>query len=321
MSLSGIERTFRTEESCRAYLEKLRWGGNITCISCQSKRVSIVPSEKRYVCLDCKTRFSVTSGTIFERTHLELRDWFKVIFLMINAKQGISAMNLFRNMGGSYKTWWYAAMRVRCAMIDNCIELQNIVEMDEAYLGGKPRKLNPSSSTPSISSLSTKRGRGTKKTPIVAIVERKGQIVLKVTERLTSQVLVKMLKESVKLNNAIVITDEYPSYKKFDEMVEHLTVNHKKGFVNGIAHTNTLESFFSILKNSMRGQYIALSKKYLPLYLVEAQWRFNRRNSNHNLFEEYLKLALTDSKCMVNYKPIKPLKSIVYPPKKNVKCQ
>jgi transposase-like protein len=321
VSISEIQKKYGTETKCRAYLETLRWNGEIKCTSCDSVRVSPVKGEKRYVCLDCKGRFSVITNTIFEQSKYPLTEWFKVIFLLINAKGGLSAMNIFRIMGGSYKTAWYVAMRVRCAMIDNCIELQNIVEMDEAYVGGKPRKGNLGNNTPSISRLSTnKRGRGTSKTPIVAIVERNGNIVLQVTEKITSSVLLKMLKESVDIEKSIVVTDEFPAYKSFDKIVEHLVINHKKGFSQGIVHTNTLESFFSIIKNSMRGQYIALSKKYLPLYLVEAQWKFNRRNAKNDLFKEFLMEALTSEKCLLNYKPMAEVKTIVYKSKKEVKC-
>src|SRR5690606_3591382 len=193
---------------------------------------------------------------------LPLKQWFQLIVLILNAKQGISSMNLMRNIGGSYKTSWYAAMRVRCAMVDSCSVLQNIVEMDESFLGGKHRKHNtqlPADNTAYLSRVSNKRGRGTKKTPIVGIVERNGRIALKVIEKLNSKNLMAMLKDNVKLDNAIVITDANPSYKQFDKLVEHLTINHKKeGFVKGAKHTNTIDGFFSIIKNSIRGQYRVL---------------------------------------------------------------
>jgi transposase-like protein len=244
-----------------------------------------------------------------------------VITLILNAKQGISAMEIMRNMDCSYKTAWYLAMRVRCAMVEKDIELQNIVEMDEAYVGGKPRKMakNQDSNQPTIATIENKRGRGTKKTPVVGIVERNGSVVLQVTERLTSQFLLSMLKSHVKTENAIVMTDQYKGYAKFDDIVQHLTVNHsKKEFSKGIVHTNTIEGFWAIVKNSVRGQYKAISKKYLPFYLVQSQYIFNRRNAIHDVFEEFLihAIKIDKSDFMNYYKPVKDVPKLTYKQKK-----
>lgn len=209
-------------------------------------------------------------------------------------------------------------MRIRCAMIDDCIELENIVEMDEAYVGGKPRKRTPKN-LPTLSSVTSKRGRGTSKVPIVGIVERKGKVVLKVMEKINGKNLTEMLRDSINKSNTIVITDEYKPYKSFDEFIQHLTIDHSKEYSKGIVHTNTIEGFWSIIKNSIRGQYIVLSRKYLPLYLVQAQYIYNRRDSS-GLFDEFLKRAVSDEKCMINYKPIRSVDKIVYKPKVEKKC-
>ena len=124
-----------------------------------------------------------------------------------------------------------------------------------------------------------------------------------------------MLKSHVNIDNSIVMTDEYRGYKKFDDVVEHLTINHsKKQFSKGIVHTNTIEGFWSIIKNSVRGQYVAISKKYLPFYLVQAQYIYNRRNATHDTFEEFLKHAMQiDKSDFLNYyKPVKDVPKLVY---------
>ena len=320
-----INRALRTklnkQEKCIAYLEKLRWNGKVSCSYCGSSKTIPLKSEYRHHCYKCERNFSVTVGTIFEHSRYPLTDWFHMIWLVLNAKQGISAMQLHRTLECSYKTAWLTAMKIRCAMIDDCIELQNIVEMDEAYVGGKPRK-RTNNSTASLSTVTTvKRGRGTKKVPVVGIVERKGKVVLKVMEKINAANLTKMLKDSIKESNTIVITDEYRPYKKFDDFIQHLTIDHSKKYSEGIVHTNTIEGFWSIVKNSIRGQYIVLSRKYLPLYLVQAQYIYNRRENNGNdLFEEFIRRALTDEKCMLNYKPVMPVDSIVYKPKAKAKC-
>lgn len=316
MNLTQIIKKFSTQNKCLDYLEKLRWGKTVTCPYCNSDNTKFLKSDKhKFNCNSCKSQFTVFVGTIFEGTHLPLSKWFLQIGLMLNAKMGISAKELARDVDLYYKTSWYIAMRIRCGMIDTCHTLQNLVEMDESYVGGKPKKryTKLADNVPNISQVYNKRGRGTRKTPVIGIVERNGDIVLKVIEKLTSRNLIAMLQENVKTDNAVVITDDFSSYKKFDEIVEHLTIEHSKGvYVKGVIHTNTMEGFFSILKNSIKGNYKALSKKYLPFYLVQAQYIYNNRNNKGNLFEEYLRTAVLHSKCLEYYKPKADTKKIAY---------
>ena len=218
----------------------------------------------------------------------------------------------------TYKTAWYSAMRVRCAMIDHKhVELSGICEMDEAYIGGKPRKTYiKDSNNPNLSKITSKRGRGTKKTPIVGIVERGDKIVLKVIEKLTSRNLTAMLKQFVKTDDAIVVTDGFRSYKSFDDIVQHYTIQHSKGeYVKGLLHLKSIEGFWSIVKNSIKGNYIAISKKYLPFYLVQSQYIYNHRKYTGNLFDKFLKQAVKVDKTdyMEHYKPVKKdVKKLIY---------
>jgi transposase-like protein len=324
MNLLELQKKFNTELKCLLYLEKLRWGKTVKCPYCHSIKTKRLKSEaKRHHCNDCKRNFSVFVGTIFQDTRQPLKNWFLMVALILNAKKGISAKQLQKNIGCSYKTAWYTAMRVRCAMVDDCdYALQNIVEVDETYVGGKPRKSNTRKpdNVPDLTNISQKRGRGTKKVPIVGIVERKGKIVLKVIEKLTSRNLLSMLQQNVDTDNAIVITDKFKSYNKFDDLVEHLTIDHSKQYSKGMIHINNIEGFWAILKGSIKGQYVSVSKKYLPFYLVQSQYIFNSRTFSGNLFEEYLKLAVSDPKCFIHYKPKKAVKSIVYPKNKKGVC-
>jgi len=323
MNLINIQKQFGTDRKCRLYLEKLRWGKTVTCTKCGSKRISPLKRQVgRYHCNSCNTTFSVLSNTIFEYTGLSLPKWFMIVGLMMNTKTGISAKEIQRNVGLTYKTAWYSAMRVRCAMIDyKNIELHGIVEMDEAYIGGKPRKsYSKDKSEPNLSKITSKRGRGTKKTPIVGIVGRGDKIVLKVVEKLTSRNLIAMMRDFVNTSDALVVTDEFRSYNKFDDIVNHYTIKHsKKQFVKGLMHTNTIEGFWSIVKNSIKGNYIAISKKYLPFYLVQSQYIYNHRHYRGNLFEKFLKQAVQVDKTdfMEHYKPVKKdVKKLIYKSKK-----
>jgi transposase-like protein len=321
MTISEIYKKFDSKQKSVEYLAGLRWPKGVICPKCDSKNVVILKKQVgRYHCNKCKTSFSVLTDTIFERSHLPLTKWFEIITLMLSAKRGIAAKQIKRDVRLTYKTAWYACMRVRCGMIDfDHMDLENIVEMDETYIGGKPRhRYKPQPNEPNLSVITEKRGRGTKKTPIVGIVERKGEVVIKVMEKLTSRNLLTMLKENVKTDKAIVVIDEFSSYKSFDDVVQHYTIDHsKKEYVKGAMHTNTIEGFWSIVKNCIRGNYIALSKKYLPFYLVQAQYIYNARNYEGDLFVRFLKEALVHDNPMENYKPIKQVKDIVY--KKNAK--
>jgi transposase-like protein len=321
MNIIEIGKKYNTDAKCREYLESLRWGKTVLCTKCGSDNVVDLKRENgRYHCNHCKTTFSVISDTMFEHSGLPLSKWFMLVGLMLNSKTAISSKELERNIGVTYKTAWYCAMRVRCTMIDHCnIELTNVVEMDEAYMGGKPRKHyssdNPNLPTIGEQSIVNKRGRGTRKIPVVGIVERGDNIVLKVIEKLTSRNLIAMLKEYVKLDSSIVVTDEFKSYKSFDDIVQHYTINHsKKQWVKGMMHTNTIEGFWSIVKNSIKGNYRAISPKYLPFYLVQSQYIYNHRNYKGNLFEKFLKQALTTdrSEFMEDYKPVTEVKKLVY---------
>lgn len=310
MTLSELHKQFNTQKKCFVYLEKLRWKGKVICPYCNSKKTYQLTSEKRHHCRACKKNFSVLVGTIFEHTRLSLILWFQLIFLMTTSKRGISAKNLMRNIGIPYKTSWYSAMRVRCAMIDNCNMLQDIVEMDETFAGGKPRKKYPKDpSQPNVSQFYNKRGRGTKKTPIVGIVERNGKVVLNVMERLDARSLTDMLKKYVNTDKAIVITDDYSSYKKFDQLVAHITVNKKKR--TKISNTNTIEGFFSIIKNSIKGNNVSVSKKYLPFYIIYSAYIYNHRNIKTDIFTAFMKDALVHSKCMKYYKPLSDPKQLI----------
>lgn len=308
MTLSELHKQFNTQRKCFAYLEKLRWKRKVICPYCDSNKTHKLKNEKRHHCNNCLRNFSVLVGTIFEHTRLSLPLWFQLIFLMTTSKRGISAKNLMRNVGLPYKTAWLCAMRVRCAMTDNCNVLQDIVEMDETYAGGLPRKKYPKDkSQPNVSQFYNKRGRGTNKTPIVGIVQRQGKVVLNVMQKLSANNMSAMLKQYVNTDNAIVVTDDFKSYKKFDELVAHITINKKKR--TKMANTNTIEGFFSIIKNSIKGNNVAVSKKYLPMYLIYSAYIYNHRNHKGELFTTFMKDALTHNKCMKYNKPTQsPLK-------------
>jgi len=305
VNLIELHKNYNTQAKCLALLKKLRWGKTVTCPKCESKENRIVnPQFERYFCEDCNEQFSIFTGTIFEGSLLKLPTWFQIIGLMLNAKSSISAKEIERNTGVTYKTAYYSCMRIRVGMLTPESKLGGMIEMDESYFGGKARKLNKSipDNEPTLSTTTNKRGRGTNKVSVVGMVQRKGDVRTKVIEKLTKRNLLAMLKANSKQENSILITDGFKSYKELETYVDRLVVNHSKQFSKGIVHINTIEGFWSYVKNGIRGSFKAVSKKYLPLYLIEFEWKFNNRNFRGNEFEKFLKNALSQEKELEYYK-------------------
>jgi len=315
MGTFSIINKYDTQAKCIEYLESLRWKNGVFCPHCgvldhytKRKQTNI------YHCNDCNQDFSVMVGTIFEHSRLPLPKWFFIIMLMLEARKGISSSQLARNAEVSYKTAWLAAMRIRCAMIED-IELSGTIEGDETYVGGKPKKTyqNDSSNTqlsqiaedPTKLNISNnKRGRGTSKAKIAGMVERKGRVILKLMDTFSTATMLAMLKRNVDTTKSAVMTDEAKFYNKFEDYVDHFVIKHKETYVNGKIHTNTIEGFWSIVKAGIKGQYRVLSKKYLPFYLAEFAYRYNRRDDHKLIFEDFIEDAVSEEKCMIYYKPI-----------------
>ncbi len=176
MNIIQIFERFPTQEDCIAHLERARWGETPRCPYCDSTHTT--RNGRRHYCYNCKTSFSVTVGTIFHRTHLPLQKWFLAIALMLNAKKGISALQLSRDIEVNKNTGWRINMQIRKAMTQRTQRdlLTGVVEMDETWIGGKPRKGKNDDQPP-------KRGRGTKKPPVIGAVERGGKVRAKATHK------------------------------------------------------------------------------------------------------------------------------------------
>lgn len=285
-SIVHIYRRFPTPESCITHLEKVRWGESPACPYCRSPRVGRKnDGSQRWNCHLCKKSFSVTVGTIFHNSHVDLQRWFLLIALMFSAKKGLSAMQAARDLEMRRPTVWSMMHRVRAAMKDDGKLLAGIVEMDETYVGGKPRRFDKKDDDDNTPSL---RGRGTKKTPVVGAVERGGRVKAKPVdkEEMTGEDMQRYIRQFMDTKNSVLNTDEYPGYNSANKVVLHRRCNHKAGYVTrdlftgqfGAIHTNTIESFWAIVKRSIYGQFHHVSKKYLPLYLNELSYRYNQRN-------------------------------------------
>jgi transposase-like protein len=314
MNLSTLHKSFGTKAKCIAYLEKLRWGKTPGCVLCGAMNVRKRKDTIKWHCNSCNSDYTVLYGTIFEGSKLQLPKWFEIVMLMANSPMGVAAKEIERNVGVTYKTAWYAAHRTRCAMIDNELRLQGVVEFDESYFGGKKKKIQKfDENKASLSRVTQKRGRGTAKVPAVGAVEKKGKVYVKIIEKLTGRNLLAMLKQIVNTDDSVAITDGFKGYKSFDSTITRIAINKsKQGYGKGSATINTIEGFWSIIQNGIKGNYRAISKKYLPFYLAEFSFKYNNRKVQADSFFVILANAVKDEKCFTKYKPKKEPKEIVY---------
>lgn len=283
MNIISVFTQFPTQKSCISYLEKLRWNNIPECPYCRSVNQTPLKKERRYHCNNCNTSYSVTVRTIFHKTHLPIQKWFLAISLILNAKKGMSARQLARHLHVNYNTAWRITMKIRDTMSEQRDILQGIVEMDETFIGGKPRK----------DGTKHKRGRGTKKIPVVGMIERYGNVKVQVFKKahLNFKRLSAFVRENVDLDKSVLITDQAKFYFQMKHLLLHKSINHSVAYADGWIHTNSIESFWALLKRGLIGQFHKVSAKYLPKYLDEFSYRFNNRH-NENIFEHTLQRAL-----------------------------
>jgi transposase-like protein len=308
MNIREAYAKFGNDEQCLRYIEKMRWpDGIVRCLTCGDSNVEKYdrpqpnPKKRRsnerkaekenkrqwfYICrkADCRQQFSATSGTIFHNTHLPLIVWFQAITLMLNAKKGISAKQLQRDLGiGGYKTAWYLNHRIREAMAQGAIpKLGGIVEIDETYVGGK------------------QRGKGQaygyqQKQVVMGVVQRGGEVRFRHVKAVNTKTFREFIAAHVGDDVERVMTDQHKAYPPAlaPEFADrHETVNHIKGeYVRGDVTTNSIESAFSLFKRGVIGQFHKLSGKHLRRYLAEFEYRFNRRHDDDAFAETVRRLA------------------------------
>jgi transposase-like protein len=282
---------YDTDAECRQYLEDLRWPNGVECPRCQSTEAKRIKQRPQFDCTACGYHFSVTAGTVFNDSHLPLPKWFVAVFLITEARKGMSALQLKRILKVSYKTAWYLCHRIREAMKTvNPEPLTGTVEVDETYVGGKWKGKKASDDG--------RKDWRDRKTMVVGAIQRGGNIRLQAGGRPSKEELDAFITRYVADNCERIYTDEWRGYQDLDDAnTEHHRVNHgAKEYVRGDVHTNTVESAFGLFKRAIIGSFHQVSVKHIDRYLDEFEYRFNNRK-NPYLFRDVL-VRLMDAKAM-----------------------
>jgi hypothetical protein len=280
-----------TDEQCREYLESRRWPNGPICPKCgagdpyriQRKSATKNVVAKLYRCKnkECKKQYTATVGTIFEDSKVPLSKWFAAIYLMCASKKGVSAHQIHRELDVTYKTAWFICHRVRESMRDqNPTLLSGIVEADETYVGGKPRG-HAQHRANSLNMSQRIKAAFDNKTQVFGMVERGGRVRTMSLggkgKRITQKQIQTELKANIDLANAKLMTDEHDYYFGIERHLPHGVIRHKSEYVRGPIHTQSIESYWAILKRGLYGTFHHVDAGYLGQYLNEFEYRYNAR--------------------------------------------
>ncbi len=291
IDLCELMERYGDEQSCRNYLEHLRWRNGVRCPKCKGEKISSILKRDQYNCDNesCRYQFSVTADTMFHDTHLPLVKWFLATFLICQSRKGMSANQLKRILRINYRTAWYLCHRIRDAMkAVNPKPLGGTIEVDETFVGGKQRGHQHKPGHPEC-----------KKEVVIGIRQRGGALRFFHAEDVKSGTLAKYIRENVSQDVDVIMTDEFGGYPKAlhdaGVLAEHKTVCHKDGvYAIGDVYTNTVESAFSLLKRGIMGTWHRISAKHLQAYLDEMCFRFDNRQNPFLFRDTLLRLLQTE---------------------------
>jgi len=274
---------FADEDRAFEFMKGIRWAdGVVTCPRCNGTEVSFIKTRKLWTCKKCVTKkqFTLRVGTILEDSPIGYDKWICAFWLIANAKNGVSSYEIGRSLGVTQRTGWFMLQRIRLALQCGSImktQLGGIVEVDETFIGGKARNMHAERRRETI------KGRGASgKTAVQGLLERKSggqsKVVLQVVPNIRANTLQGNVRQYV-LKGAEVHTDALRSYSGLNEHFTHEVIDHAVSYVEGHVHTNGMENFWSLLKRTIKGTYVAVEPFHLFRYLDEQAFRFNERKN------------------------------------------
>jgi transposase-like protein len=293
MNLLNVTRQFKTEDEALDYLIVQRWPDGVRCLACGHDKVYAISTKGKtgkpcrlFECAECELHFSATTGTLFHDSHLPLHKWFMAMAIMTEAKKGVSANQIKRHIGTTYKTAWYLCHRIRKAMQELAGPLGSqgqVVEIDETFLGGKTHFRRTTKDT--------KAG----KVKVFGAIERGGRVHLQKVANLKAETLRNAYQQSVSSNVNKVVTDGSPTYRFVVPQEKHEETNHEQEIRDfGKVKMQSIEGAFSLFKRGVVGSYHHLSEDHLDSYLGEFCWRFNRRKMQPWMFQTLLRELVTN---------------------------
>ena len=279
-TIRNFNKQFPDDDSCLEWLKDCLYPDGIHCKVCSEvTKHHRVRSRPSYSCDRCGHHVHPMAGTIYQDTRTPLKLWFYATYLMAQTRCGISAKQLQRELGVTYKTAWRMFRQIRSLLNEDFGPMDGAVEVDETYIGGKRRGRG-------------KLGRGIDKASVVGVVQRGGRVVARKTPDVSRATVLPFIRQHV-LPRSIVYTDEYRTYSTLPSHgYDHRRIHHSsRVYVQGDIHTNTLEGFWSLLKRGIDGVYHAVSDEYLQSYLNEYSFRYNHRDDETPMFQTMLGLV------------------------------
>ena len=288
-------RYFADEAVCHEFLSQMRWGGAVQCAHCQSEQVgalvvSVVKSRSKkadakpttrrlWNCKACKKQFTVKTGTIFEDSALGLEKWLPAVWMICNAKNGVSSCELARSLGVTQKSAWFMGHRIRLAMREGGFNMSGTVEADETYIGPKASRMNKAARAKKV----IQPGTGSK-IAVQGMLERsdkpqQSRVALEILDATTTPAMQHHVRNRVE-KGAEIFTDAHHSYMSLSDEYKHAFIDHAVTYAAGRVHTNGLENFWSLLKRTLKGTYVAVAPFHLFRYLDEQATRFNERSAD-----------------------------------------
>jgi transposase-like protein len=277
-TLSEAIKYFADADRALGFMRAIRWpNGKTCCPKCHSHDAVFMPARQLWRCRDCQKQFSVKVGTVFEESPLGLDKWLPAMWMILNAKNGISSCELSRALGVTQKTAWFMLHRIRLAVQNGSVcNFAGNVEVDETFIGGKARNMHKGH----------RKVKGTghvAMTPVMGLLERNNakkpsRVILKVVRNVRKNELQAHIRNNI-VKGSEIHTDALPSYNDLEPDYTHHVVDHAVCYVRGHVHTNGLENFWSLLKRAIRGTYVSVEPFHLFRYLDEQAFRFNERKN------------------------------------------